>query len=112
MQVETVTVAGGSWLRASICAQPTGAGLAQAAALAYNAARSGPFGLAIDERGHLVVATWIDGQARMDRSELGDRMHALATAWQRALDGAASPRKPLRRNTLESRIRDELFRAI
>jgi hypothetical protein len=112
MQVDTVIASGGTWLRALICTEPTGTTMARAAALAYAAARTGPFGLAIDDRGYLVAATWIDSKDAADRAALSAGLQTLAEAWRSVLgvDQAAPKRFP--GHHAESRIRNELLRSL
>lgn len=107
---------GGAWLTAPLLSDPTSDQLQQAAAHAYAAAQRGPYGLALDDQGALVLCCWIDDRSAADLHRLGPHLSELATAWRRALGAEGRPRTssgaaagPTR---LEDRIRHGLQRAL
>ena len=114
---------GGAWLAAKLLADPNPEQLQQAAAHAYAAAQRGPFGLALDDEGALVLCSWIDDSSAADIHRLGPRLGELATAWRRALGADLQSRSqpgtstgtstgtPAGPTRLEDRIRHGLLRA-
>lgn len=107
---------GGAWLAALLLDAPTAEQLQQAAAHAYAAAQRGPYGLALDDEGALVLCCWVDDRSAADLHRLGPHLGELATAWRRALGAEGHPRTssgvaagPTR---LEDRIRHGLLRAL
>jgi hypothetical protein len=104
-------VTAGPWLSEVLVATPTTAQLHRAATHAYQAALQGPYGLALDAQGALVVCVRMDTVrlARPDHWQAS--LTRIATAWRESL-ALDIPRPAAASNPLEDRIRHALHRAL